>query len=278
MIFSVSLPVVKPKKPLMKDVIIPVDFSETSLNAARYAADMLSGKPDAHVILYNMFTDEKESEIAAKYLESLKAEFLQKGVADNIECVVEYGADLIDCLARLAHQKNAELIVMGISEKDEWKQLFIGSNTLKMAEQNVCPVMIVPHVSRYSGIKNIALTSDFKNVAVTTPVLAIKTILEMFSASLHIVNVDNEHYVALTDEYLAERSKMQKLFAEFNPEFYFIGMNDFYDAIDQFSKDRNIDLLIVVPKNHSFINRMFSASHTKKLAFHSSVPILAAHE
>lgn len=27
----------------MKDFIIPVDFSETSLNAARYAGNMLSG-------------------------------------------------------------------------------------------------------------------------------------------------------------------------------------------------------------------------------------------
>lgn len=262
----------------MKDVIIPVDFSDTSLNAARYAADMLSGKPDTRVILYNMFEDEDESDNAGRYLESLKHELLQKGVTNNIECVKEYGDDLINNLATLAYQKNAELIVMGITEKEEWRQLFIGSNTLKMAEQNVCPVMIVPPGSKYSGIKNIALTSDFKDVAATTPVLAIKNILEMFNASLHIVNVDNEHYVSLTDEYLAERAKMQNMFAAFNPEFYFIGMNDFYDAIEQFTKDRNIDLLVIIPKNHSFLDRTFGKSHTKRLAFQSSVPIIAAHE
>jgi nucleotide-binding universal stress UspA family protein len=251
----------------MKDVIIPVDFSETSLNAARYAAAMLSGDTDTHVILYNMFSDETESDTAAQYLESLKAELLQKGVTDNIECVKEYGTDLIDCLGRLAFQKTAELIVMGISEKDEWRQLLTGSNTVKMAEQNVCP-----------GIKNIALTSDFKNVDSTTPVLAIKTILNMFKASLHIINVDNEHYVSLTEEYLAERGKMQNIFSEYDPEFYFIGMNDFYEAVEQFAKDHDIDLIIIIPKNHSFINSLFSASHTKKLAFHTSVPLLAAHE
>jgi hypothetical protein len=92
------------------------------------------------------------------------------------------------------------------------------------------------------------------------------------------VNVDHEHYVSLTDEYLAERSKMQNMFAAFNPEFYFIGMNDFYEAIEQFNKDRNIDLLIVIPRNHTFLERTFGKSHTKKLAFHSSVPIIAAHE
>jgi len=262
----------------MRDVIIPVDFSETSLNAARYAADMLSGKPDTRVILYNMFENEDESENAGIYLESLKNELLQKGVTNNIECVKEYGEDLIDNLGRLAYQKNAELIVMGITEKDEWRQLFIGSNTLKMAEQNVCPVMIVPNVSRYSGIKNIALTSDFMDVKTSTPVLAIKTILEMFNANLHIVNVSNEHYVSLSEEYLSERNKMQELFADFKPEFYFIGMNDFYDAIDQFTRDRNIDLLVVIPKNHTFFDRLFGKSHTKKLVFQSSVPIIAAHE
>lgn len=262
----------------MKDVIIPVDFSETSLNAARFAADMLSGKTDTRVILYHMFADKDESDTASQYLDSLKAELLAKGVHENIECVKEYGEDLIDSLGRLAYQKSAELIVMGISEKDEWRQLLTGSNTLKMAEQNVCPVMIIPPTAKYNGITNVALTSDFKNVVETTPVLAIKTILELFNSKLHIVNVDNEHYVSLSEEYLSERGKMQEMFSQFNPEFYFIGMNDFYDAVEQFSKDRNIDLLIVIPRNHSFINRMFSTSHTKKLAFHSSIPILAAHE
>jgi len=262
----------------MKDVIIPVDFSETSLNAARYAAAMLSGDADTHVILYNMFSDETESETAAQYLESLKAELIEKGVTNNIECVKEYGNDLIDCLGRLAYQKTAELIVMGISEKDEWRQLLTGSNTLKMAEQNVCPVMIIPPTARFNGIKNIALTSDFKDVEASTPVLAIKTVLNMFKASLHIINVDNQHYVSLTEEFLVERGKMLNIFAEYNPEFYFIGMNDFYEAVEQFAKDHDIDLIIIIPKNHSFINSLFSTSHTKKLAFHTSVPLLAAHE
>jgi nucleotide-binding universal stress UspA family protein len=261
----------------MKDFIIPVDFSETSLNAARYAASMLGGRTDSRVILYNMFKNEEESDTAGQYLESLKAELEQKGVV-HIETVKEFGTDLIDNLGRLAYQKTAELIIMGISEKDEWHQLFTGSNTVKMAEQNVCPVMIIPQSAKYNGITNIVLTSDFKDVENTTPELAIKTVLEIFNCKLHIVNVDNEHYVSLTEEYLTERGKMQKMFADFAPEFYFIGMNDFYEAIEQFSIDKNIDLIIVIPKNHSFINSIFSGSHTKKLAFRSSVPILAAHQ
>jgi nucleotide-binding universal stress UspA family protein len=261
----------------MKDFIIPVDFSETSLNAVRYAADMLSGRPESHVILYNMFKHEDDSAMAGSYLESLKAELEQKEVS-HIELVKELGSDLIDNLGRLAYQKTAEMIIMGITEKEEWRQLLLGSNTVRMAETSVCPVMIIPPHAKFNGINNIAMTSDFKNVVETTPVLAIKTILELFSAQLHIVNVDNEHYVSLTEEYLDERGKMQKLFLDFNPEFYFIGINDFYEAIDEFVKSKNIDMIIVMPKNHRFINSIFSTSHTKKLAFHSPVPILAAHQ
>lgn len=262
----------------MKDVIIPVDFSETSLNAARYAAAMLSGKPEVHVVLYTMFTDEAESDNAGQYLESLRNELLAKGVANHIEVVKEYGEDLIDCLARLAYQKNAELIVMGISEKEEWKQVFMGSNTIRMAEQNVCPVMIIPPVAEYKGIKQVALTSDFHDVESSTPVGAIKPVLELFNPGLHIVNVSSEHYVSLTEEYQAGKAKMQELFADFNPEFYFIGMNDYQEAIQQFATDHGIDLIIVIPRNHSFFQRLMGENHTKKLAFHSNIPILAAHE
>lgn len=260
----------------MRDIIIPVDFSETSLNAARYAAAMLTGKTNTRVVLYTMFKDEDDAATSEQYLQSLKAEMEQKGVL-SIETVKELGNDLIDNLGRLAFQKTAELIIMGITEKEEWRQLFFSSNTVKMAEQAICPVLIVPQTARYEGISNIALASDFKDVDATTPVLAIKTVLEIFNANLHIVNVDNEHYVSLSEEYLTERAKMQQLFTEFNPEFYFIGMNDFYEAIEQFSKDKNIDLLIVIPKNHSFMNSLFSSSRTKKLAFNTSVPLLAVH-
>lgn len=262
----------------MKDIIIPVDFSETSLNAVRYATDMLATRPDVHVILYHMFENDEEADTSAQYLQNLKQEMLHKGVADNIECIKEAGEDLIDSLGRLAYQKNAELIIMGITERDDWKQLFTSSNSIKMAKENICPVMIVPPFAKYSGIKNIALTSDFKDVENATPVIAIKTILNLFNANLHIVNVDHEHYVSLTAEFLAERGKMLTMFSEFNPEFYFIGMNDFYEAIEQFTRDRNIDLLVIIPKNHSFTTRIFGSSRTQKLAYQSQVPLLAAHE
>lgn len=261
----------------MKTIIVPVDFSDTSLNAARFAAQMFSGHTDVSIMLYSMFEEEEETENTGIYLESLRKELCAKGNS-NIDCIKELGKDFIENLSRLAHQKAANLIVMGITGRSTFSQVFMGSNTLKMVDKNICPVMIIPPEANFREIKNVAFTSDFKNVEGTTPALFIKSVLDLFKPNLHIINVDSSHYVSLTEEFQAGRAKMLSLFKQYNPEFYFIGMNDFHDAINQFVYDKNIDLIVTVPRYHSFLSHIFKSSHTKKLVYHSSVPILAAHE
>lgn len=261
----------------MHRVIIPVDFSDTSFNAARYTAQMLAGKPDVSVILYHRYEDADERAICISYLESLKKEMLEKGVA-SAEYEIEMGGDLIDNLDKLSHQRRASLIAMGITGRSGLEQIFIGSNTLQMVEHSICPVLIIPPDASYTQIRHVAFCSEFKNVAETTPVVFIKTVLEMFQPFLHIVNVNPEHYVALTEEYQREKEKMQELFSEYQKEFYFIGMNDFFEAIDNFVRDYKIDLLLTVPRHHKGIRSLFRSTHTKKLAYHSHVPLLAVHE
>ena len=128
------------------------------------------------------------------------------------------------------------------------------------------------------SLKNVLLTSDYKNVQASTPSVPIKKILKTFRPSLHIMNVDSEHYVALTEEYQAERAKLKEMFSEFNPEFYFLGLQNVDEAINQFAQDKNIDLLIVIHKEQTLFSKLFVKSHTKKLAYHSSIPVLALHE
>jgi nucleotide-binding universal stress UspA family protein len=264
------------KPATMHRVLIPTDFSEASLNAARFAAEMLAGKKDASAFLYHNYSHPHECENCVDYMKSLKKEFLDKGVA-SVEYENEMGGDLVEKLDRLAHQTRASVIVMGITGHSAMHDIFIGSNTLKMVNRSVCPVLIVPPDAKYKDIKNVAFASEFKDVERTTPTIFIKSVLEMFNPFLHIVNVNPEHYVSLTEEYQAERAKLNEMFKEYEKEFYFIGMNDFYEAIDNFIRDYNIDLLLTVPRHHKNMNALFQSSHTRKLAYHSHVPFLAAH-
>ena len=61
----------------MNTVIVPVDFSETSFNAARYAVKLLTGHPEVEVILYHTFDKPDEEENRVEGLEKLKEELSQ---------------------------------------------------------------------------------------------------------------------------------------------------------------------------------------------------------
>jgi len=261
----------------MHRVIIPVDFSETSLNAARYAAKMLAGKENALAILYNNYESQDDLDICMNYQQSLKREFINAGVK-NVECEREMGGDLIENISRLAHTIRATLIVMGITGKSAIRQAMFGSNTLKLIDRNLYPVMIVPPDASYKGINNVAFASDFKNVEAVTPSVLITSVLEMFNPKLHIVHVNKEVYVSLPAEIVSEKGKLEKMFEKFNTEFYFITKNDFFEAMDNFIKDHAVDVIITIPRHQSNATSIFKSTHTKRLAYHSHIPILAAHE
>ncbi len=260
----------------MNTVIVPVDFSETSLNAARYAGQLLAGHYGVNLILYHVYEKPAHAAGSKEYLENLKEELQKKGI--KITTLAEQGDDFIEELEKLARHQQSDLIIMGITGRSPLGQAFIGSNTFKIIEKRVCPVMIIPPGSEYRDVKNVLLTSDFKNVEATTPSAPIKKVLKTFQPNLHVINVDSNHYVALTAEYQAEKAKLAEMLAEFNPEFYFLGWYDVDEAINQFAHDKNIDLIITIPRDHSLIEKMFKGSYTKKLAYHSTVPVLAVHE
>ena len=274
----------------MKKILVPTDFSDTSKNAARYAISMARSLPGASVVLYHLSdkialgsdsspvteSDEDRKLIVGAALENMQDELNAPDVP--ITNVSEGGSSLVECLSRYIRHKGMDVVVMGITGATRLEQIFMGSNALDMVKENVCPVIIVPPNATYREIKNVLFTTDFKNVESTTPIASIKKLLNTFKPMLHVVNVDHEHFVEVTEEYKAERVKLESMLQEFRPQFYFIRMYDFLDAISAFTADHNIDLIVTVPRKHNFLTGLYKTSHTKKLAYHSHVPIAAVHE
>jgi nucleotide-binding universal stress UspA family protein len=260
----------------MLNVIVPLDFSETSFNAAHYAAQMYKGKTDVTIILYHFYSDDEDITMAKNYLKSQKEEL--SPLVSNIDIELESGDNFIDSLAAFAHVKGAFMIVMGLTGKTPREQRFSGSNTLKLSEKEVCPVLIVPENATYNGINNALITSELKSVEDTPTLLCIKKILQYFKPALHILNINSNHYISVTDDVREERNKMESLLADFNPEFYFMRLYDFHESVEVFTRDKNIDLIIIAPRYHNFFERLFKTQHTKKLIYHSQVPVLAVHE
>ena len=275
----------------MKKFLVPTDFSETSKNAARYAVELAQDDPGTTIILYNIYdklapgtdgsllteTDEDRKKVLNHALLNLEIELHEISTV-RIEYVAEEGNSLVESIEKYVRYNGINLVIMGITGATRLEQIFFGSNSLNMARQGVCPVIIVPSKATFKKIQNVMLLSDFKNVKSTTPAAQIKQILDIFKPNLHIVNVDSEHHIQLSEEYKIERDWMDKTFSDYKPEFYFIRMYDFLDAVDHFTADHNIDLIVTVPRKHSFLSGLYTTSHTKKLAYHSHVPVAAIHE
>jgi nucleotide-binding universal stress UspA family protein len=259
------------------NIIVPTDFTSISLNAAQFAARMLAGQYEATLILYHVYESAKDADDANDQLRALKDQLIDESIV-KIECVAEQSDDFVESLDRKIRYSDAALVVMAINDKSRMEQVISSSNSLRMIEKNLCPVMVIPHNAKYNQIRNVALASDFKDVQNSIPIVPVKRVLGIFKADLHIVNINSEIYVSLSEEYLEQRKNMLEMFKEFHPEFYFITTYDFHETLRQFIDDKNIDLVLTFPRKHSFINNLIKGNNTKRLVFESSIPVLAAHE
>ncbi len=274
----------------MKTFIVPVDFSDTSRNAALYAVQIAASLQETKIILYNVFEKSSQEGVAAGSVQvpanvsvqlamnSIRREMLTISPEVDIQCVAEESDSLIDSLERFTIDEDADLLIMGITESGRIDQSISGSHTLSMVHKNVCPVIIVPPHASFTGIRNVMLATDYKDVENTIPADTIRKVLDIFKSDVHVVNVDSEHYVELSDDYKRERAKLENILDGYSTAYYYIRQYDFVDAIGQFATDKNIDMILTIPKKHSLFSKLFVTSHTKKLAYNSEVPVLAIHE
>ena len=275
----------------MKRILVPTDFSPTAKNAARYAVQLAASISDASIVLYNLtdriaagsdgspLTEDRNDRLVVlnAALTNLKTE-LSSIAPITIETVIEEGNSLPESLQKYVRRTGTDLIVMGITGATRLEQIFMGSNALNVANLAICPVIIVPPDAVFKPVSRVLFACDFKDVDSSIPFAPVKSVLNIFQPTVLIVNVDIDHHVELTEEYKSQRAILEERLQEYQPEFYFIRMYDFQDSISSFAADRNVDLILTIPRKHNFIAGLFKSSHTKRLAYHSHVPILAIHE
>ncbi len=267
----------------MKKFLVPVDFSDASINAAKYAVALSNDIPGSEIIIYHVYSrisfatltskDEgSRQKVSEAELNEVKSK-IGEG-KDNISVVAEEGP-FVESTIEYALGNSVDMIVMGITGSSRISQVLMGTNTLNVIRHSECPVMIIPSEAKYTGLKKVVFASDFKDVARTTPFGSLKNILDTFHPKLNILNVDSEHYVELTPEYKIEKEAMDEKLGAYDPQFFFLRSYDFLEGISSYVDTEEMDAIITVPRKHGLLSQLFKTSHTKKLAYHSRVPIIA---
>ena len=280
----------------MQNILVPVDFSPTSQNAALYAAGLAEQIGSSKLVLYNAFQtilsnfhanpdgeglDEEDMRpLQEDAMYDLKLD-MQSTLPSNIRieshCVYEF---FHDDLTEICKRTNTQWVVMGITGGGKLKEKLIGSHTLKVARNTANQVIIVPPNARFSAIRKVMLLTDYDHVDETTPFSVIHQVIIHTQASLDVVHIEadpdsKERHTAIIQQ---ENAVMHQHLLPYFPQYFTAYNPSFEQAIQDITRERAIDLIIIIPKKMGFIDRLLNVSHTDLLAFHSHVPILVAHK
>ncbi|MFO0323299.1 MAG: universal stress protein [Bacteroidota bacterium] len=272
----------------MSTILVPVDFSETSDNATKYAIELANHLSanltllhvDSIPLVNNEFQDLSMAIVNNRenYLKLLneKADDIkkEKKLRGEINYFAETG-DLNNTIGFFIKEKNIDFIVMGVSgHHTKIGKFVLGSNAVSVSRESNIPVFIIPKDCQFKKIKNISYASEYDAGVEEYKALAqVKNINAIFGSQLFVIHVIPADHLINEQESKIDDFVEQKLNQISHRTFILTGNNVSKTIVD-FIKAHQIDLVIVEQKEHSFLQNLFRVSTTKELAFNSPVPLL----
>jgi nucleotide-binding universal stress UspA family protein len=269
---------------MMKTVLVPTDFSPTAKHAADYAVRFAAQIPGSRVILFHVYDKQgygsdgtplhmgeaAEKNLALAAMDNQRTTLFALGLEVPISIIADTGS-FSEALERAVADEGADLVIMGINESNMLDRLTMGSATLRLIKERICPVMIVPENAVFQKVEKIAFASDLEDTALITPVSLIRQLCSAYRTPIHVVHAGGYYNPD-------EVATLARILNDCTPEFHFLQDKGFTRTLKEFIHEEGIHLLIMVSRKHDILDRLFTKNHTQMLAYHSPVPIIAVHE
>lgn len=273
----------------MKTILVPVDFSATAGNAAEFAGN-LAAFYGAELWLYHAFQipmalsefaypvlDIAEMQKAADHELELLKERTQSKLRRVIPIHTTAEMNVLHIgLDNLCNTINPDLVVMGLSGKNPLTRLIVGSNTIKAINDLHYPLLIIPPQAEFIPVRKIGFACDYEQLEKTTPVNLVLKIVGDFHADLHVLNISNPK---INKNHLQdEEATIMSLLKDTKAEFHTIEAREITEGINWFIDRAKLDWIVVIPKKHRLLDKIFKRSHTQELVFHTHTPVLCIPE
>lgn len=274
----------------MKTILVPTDYSDPASNALQYALE-LARTSNANLILlhaYHLPVLATEYPVLPVSLEELARENnrrikkLKEKVAGEakgnikLESMVRPGF-ASDVIADVAKEINADLIVMGITGASKTTQVLIGSNTTAVMSKTSTPVLVIPSEARYRAIEKIALACNYNEPVNLPAIMKVEALARFFNAKLLVVDMEKPSVVPAYENAIAGET-LGVAFKNIDHVMFYSASEDIAEGLNTFVDDHNCNWLAMIPHKRNILGSLFHKSNTKKLAFHTHVPLLSIHE
>lgn len=272
----------------MKNILIAVDFSEFSLNAARFGC-ALANDINANVVLLHSFnlplnlseealpvlTYDEVKTIAAIKINQLQQELQQEFSNLTIETKIAYG-EMSDTMIEMLNSSSFQLSILGNSGVGN-SMLWLGSNVAKALTQIKSNTLAIPEHCAYEKPSKILFACDFKHIKDESYDLnKLMELVNLFGTQLYVIHVDNTE-TDFDPNCISENMMLHDRLADINPKYFYLDKEQVDEGIIAFASEHEIDWIAVAPHQHSFFERLFSHSHTKTMIKLSTKPLLAIH-
>tara|TARA_R110002051_G_scaffold32126_2_gene72386 strand:- start:7990 stop:8835 length:846 start_codon:yes stop_codon:yes gene_type:complete len=278
----------------MKKILLPTDFSNNAWNAICYALEFFK-------------TEKCEFQILHTYTPTFyRMDYLMGGptysaIPDMGVDIAQAGLDktLVDIklqfnnpnhtfktlsafntltheILELSETKNFDLVVMGTQGATGAKEIFLGTHTVHVIRKSKIPVLAVPVGYEFKKIKSIIFPTDYGQLYLDKDLKLLVNISNTHNAKLTILHVKEEY--DLIDEQKVNKKALMDYFKNINTDFVEDRGKLMPEAIRTYIEEHQSELLVIMSRKHSFLERLIVKSNVDFIGYHTKIPFLVIPE
>jgi len=265
----------------MKTILAPIDFSEASVNALSFAAE-LSKRASARLLVINILLKEENEEDTKNKLKAIESD-LKRSFGSDLKCESLFAhGSLITALEKVIAVQQPDLIVMGTKGASGLKRILIGSNTVNVIAKIKMHVLVIPEVARFEKFFNeeknrIVLATDLDELENEDALNILKEIaLLVIDPKVRVLSIRPKHTV-LPD---FKRLYRDALLSFFSPEIKSERVTVFSTNVIRginFYLNHNTDtgLVSMIARNSG---HLIQKHFTREIASHTHLPLLVLRD
>lgn len=283
----------------MKNIIVPTDFSKQAGYALDFASEIAMREGTAitllHVVEYSkketVFLEDSSLTTMATLPEETDEEdifFLElyKKRKFQIEEVLNdpkyIGVDIkpkivlgtpYHAIAEEITNIDADLIIMGTTGISDWEESLIGSTAEKVVRNAACPVLTLRQPLRLEDVNDIVYASDFHLLS-GSHVPIIEEMQRFFSARMHFLYINSPNYFKNEKEIRETILSFAKHNGFDNYEIHIYAHRHRDEGIIEFSKDNNMDVVMMATHGRTGLSRLFEHSIAEDVVNYSQKPVV----
>jgi nucleotide-binding universal stress UspA family protein len=286
----------------MVNILVPVTFADYSVNALKYALT-LAGKMPSNVTLLHCFSeyeDIEEGDAIKEERDSVRdvqkreqeardrlADLCQKAIngmtafqGKNIELQnrFEFGYPE-DVIPKVCKEIVPDVVVMGTKSKGETIKELLGSITSDVMKRAECPVLAVPAHSSVNleKLSQVLFITDFSEKDYISMHKLIR-LISPFHTKIDAVKFVHQKPDNNETQRLEQfRDYCDTTYRNHQLKFSYHQSEQFLPAIEAYVKDHNIDLIAMTKRKRNLIAQLFSPEITRRILFHTDIPLLVFH-